>query len=283
MSAGFNKQKLADVFFQLSRACQDLGTILLQEEKVQLPEPSSPVATSPVPISPISSKPVITKKEGNTPSAGNPTKKEKDPNAPKKPLSAYMIFYQENYARLARENSSNAKGIVEIGKLVSELWKTVDHCSYEEKAKEAKENYAVQFANYNKTKADSSEPLKPILTEKRDSESSQISEEKPKKRAKTQKSPANPTDTVKLPEPSPMEPLKVPEATTEQTKQTKKRKEKTQSTGTEILEKIPSSPLVTDSQSTVVSVVDQETGEKKKEKKKHHHHKHNQENKISAE
>jgi transcriptional regulator HMO1 len=280
MSASFNKQKLADVFFQLSRACQDLGTMLLQEEKVQLLEPSSPVATSPVPINPIESKPVITKKEGNTPSAGS--KKEKDPNAPKKPLSAYMIFYQENYARLAKENSGSAKGIVEIGKLVSELWKTVDHYSYEEKAKEAKENYAVQFANYNKTKADGTEPLKPVLAEKRDSESSQISEEKPKKKAKTQKSPANPTETVKAPEQSPVEPQKIPEATTEQTKQPKKKKEKSQSTGTEILEKIPSSPLMTDSQSTVVSVVDQETGEKRKEKKKHHHH-HKHETKVSAE
>ena len=270
MTSGIDKQKLADVFFQLSRACQDLGTILLREEKQQVQEPSTPSLVSPAPTSPSSS---TTKKEG--PTAVIAPKKEKDPNAPKKPLSAYMIYYQENYARLAKENSTNAKGVIEIGKLISEIWKTVDHSVYEDKAKGAKENYAVQMAKYNKTKSEELNPSQPALTEKRDAEVSSVSTEKPKKRAKPE---VKSVQKVVEVETKPIDPPK--DATTEEQAKESKKKEKKHSSESQNLEKVPSSPIVTDSQSTVMSVIDQTTGEKRKEKKKHHHHhKHNHENK----
>jgi hypothetical protein len=49
------------------------------------------------------------------------TKKEKDPNAPKKPLSAFMIFSSENRSRIKEENPDATFG--EMGKLLGQKWK----------------------------------------------------------------------------------------------------------------------------------------------------------------
>jgi hypothetical protein len=49
------------------------------------------------------------------------TKKEKDPNAPKKGLSAFMIFSSENRSRIKEENPEATFG--EMGKLLGAKWR----------------------------------------------------------------------------------------------------------------------------------------------------------------
>ncbi|KAJ3260980.1 Non-histone chromosomal protein 6 [Boothiomyces macroporosus] len=49
------------------------------------------------------------------------TKAKKDPDAPKKPLSAFMIYSKENRQRIKEENPSATFG--EMGKLIGNAWK----------------------------------------------------------------------------------------------------------------------------------------------------------------
>jgi len=48
-------------------------------------------------------------------------KKQKDPNEPKKGLSAYMFFSQDQRTKIQAENPE--AGFGEIGKLLGEAWK----------------------------------------------------------------------------------------------------------------------------------------------------------------
>jgi hypothetical protein len=53
-----------------------------------------------------------------------PAKKEKDPNAPKKGLSAFMIFSSENRSRIKEENPGASFG--ELGKLLGQKWREMN-------------------------------------------------------------------------------------------------------------------------------------------------------------
>ena len=55
---------------------------------------------------------------------GRKKKAKKDPNAPKKPLSAYMIWLQENRPMIKQKHPGASLG--EIGKKAGELWKALD-------------------------------------------------------------------------------------------------------------------------------------------------------------
>lgn len=232
-------QKLSSVFFQLSKACEELGTLLSQTSQQPISNNTTPQSESELELKLSIASPVVKKQQ----------KKERDPNAPKKPLSPYMIFFQENYQNLAKQNEG--KGVIEIGKLISELWKKVDHSEYEKKAKIAKENYTNLMVNYNATKSNTS----PIIIE----ESKKREQEEPANENKQNKKnkKIEPVAAVKE----------------EKVKSIEKAKKEAKIEVSVILpeQKTPSSPLITDSQSTVMSTVDPITGEKKKEKKKHHH------------
>jgi len=52
------------------------------------------------------------------------TKAKKNPNAPKRPLSAYMFFSQDWRERIKNENPE--AGFGEIGKLLGAKWKEMD-------------------------------------------------------------------------------------------------------------------------------------------------------------
>jgi high mobility group protein B2 len=76
-------------------------------------------------------------------------KGEKDPNAPKKPLSAYMIFAKEKRAEVVEKNKT--AGFGEIGKLIGDLWKNTsaaDKQTYESKALKDKERYKNEMSKY---------------------------------------------------------------------------------------------------------------------------------------
>jgi structure-specific recognition protein 1 len=86
------------------------------------------------------------------------SKKKKDPNAPKKALSAYMIFAQANRDKVKKENPDASFG--ELGKLLGKLWGKAsksDKAKYEAKANKDKERYEKEKAKYDKKRESSSE------------------------------------------------------------------------------------------------------------------------------
>ncbi|BFZ58768.1 hypothetical protein PYCC9005_005833 [Savitreella phatthalungensis] len=80
-------------------------------------------------------------------------KKEKDPNAPKRPLSSYMLFTQDHREVVKAENPDIAFGA--IGKALGDKWKSMSDAEkkpYEDKAKKAKADYETAKAKYEKSK-----------------------------------------------------------------------------------------------------------------------------------
>ena len=80
-------------------------------------------------------------------------KAKKDPNAPKRPLSSYMIFAGENRAKFVEENPGASIG--DVGKALGAKWKEMsaeDKARYEEKAREAKAEYEKAMAAYKASK-----------------------------------------------------------------------------------------------------------------------------------
>ncbi|KAI8463787.1 MAG: high mobility group box domain-containing protein [Monoraphidium minutum] len=87
-----------------------------------------------------------TKKKAAAPKAG---KKEKDPNAPKRGLSAYMFFSQAKRKEVADKNPEYKMG--DIAKELGAMWKTIsdkDKAKYEDMAKKDKERYEKAKAEY---------------------------------------------------------------------------------------------------------------------------------------
>ncbi|CRG85991.1 Non-histone chromosomal protein 6 [Talaromyces islandicus] len=76
-------------------------------------------------------------------------KRKKDPNAPKRGLSAYMFFANENRERVREENPGIAFG--PLGRKLGEIWKGMDESErkpYEDKAVADKKRYEEQKAQY---------------------------------------------------------------------------------------------------------------------------------------
>ncbi|CAO1601751.1 Non-histone chromosomal protein 6 [Xanthoria calcicola] len=85
-------------------------------------------------------------------------KKKKDPNAPKRGLSAYMFFANDNRENVRAENEGISFG--QVGKVLGERWKALNSKQrepYEAKAKADKERYEKEKAAYNDTPADDDE------------------------------------------------------------------------------------------------------------------------------
>lgn len=84
-------------------------------------------------------------KEGATPrrrKEETSRKKKKDPNAPKRSLSAYMFFANENRDSVRNENPGITFG--QIGRLLGEKWKALsveEKVPYEDKAQQDKKRY----------------------------------------------------------------------------------------------------------------------------------------------
>ncbi|KAJ9529296.1 hypothetical protein QJQ45_007979 [Haematococcus lacustris] len=85
------------------------------------------------------------------------TQKKKDPNAPKKPLSSYMIWCQENRERIKTDNPDMK--LTEISSEMGRQWKEVDEDTkkeYHAKAETEKGKYKKAMEGY-KSKAESEE------------------------------------------------------------------------------------------------------------------------------
>ncbi|KAF3007562.1 Non-histone chromosomal protein 6 [Curvularia kusanoi] len=88
----------------------------------------------------------VTRGKGKTAAAG---KKKKDPNAPKRGLSAYMFFANEQRDKVREENPGIKFG--EVGKMLGEKWKALSEkqrTPYEAKAAADKKRYEEEKAAY---------------------------------------------------------------------------------------------------------------------------------------
>nr|XP_039270254.1 FACT complex subunit SSRP1-like [Styela clava] len=106
-------------------------------------------------------------------------KKKKDPNAPKRPSSAYMQWLSDNRSKIKKENPELS--MTEIAKHAGKLWKDVSDAekkSYNEKYEKDKIRYKEEMKKYEA--AGGSRHISPIKKQKKSS---------PKGSSKTLKSP----------------------------------------------------------------------------------------------
>ncbi|KAI9803009.1 MAG: Non-histone chromosomal protein 6 [Sarcosagium campestre] len=85
-------------------------------------------------------------------------KKKKDPNAPKRGLSAYMFFANEQRENVRDENPGISFG--QVGKVLGERWKALNEKQrgpYEIKAANDKKRYEDEKAAYNRDDNEESE------------------------------------------------------------------------------------------------------------------------------
>jgi hypothetical protein len=89
------------------------------------------------------------KSERTRKTAVKSAKKKKDPNAPKRGLSAYMFFANEQRDNVRNENPGIAFG--QVGKVLGERWKALSdkqRAPYEAKAAADKKRYEDEKAAY---------------------------------------------------------------------------------------------------------------------------------------
>lgn len=88
----------------------------------------------------------------------------KDPNAPKKPLSAYFLFSQEERLKVKAENPDYS--ITEVAKELGKRWATLDPTlknSYEQRYQDARRVYESEMNVYKpKKKKDPNAPKQPL-------------------------------------------------------------------------------------------------------------------------
>jgi len=82
----------------------------------------------------------------------SPTKKraKKDPNAPKRPLSSYMLFCQDHRKEVVKDNPKEP--VTEVAKILGKMWKKVsatEKKKFEKEAVKRKEKYEQEMKKYN--------------------------------------------------------------------------------------------------------------------------------------
>ncbi len=120
-------------------------------------------------------------------------KKKKDPNAPKKNMTAYILFSNDKRPEVKEENPDLKFG--DVAKELGRLWKDASSSTkkkYEKLAEKEKERYTSEMADYSpdeeseekpktKKKKDSEETEKPKSKKsKKDTEDNETEEENPK-------------------------------------------------------------------------------------------------------
>ncbi|KAL4992133.1 high mobility group box domain-containing protein [Aspergillus falconensis] len=86
------------------------------------------------------------------------TRRKKDPNAPKRGLSAYMFFANDNREKVREENPGITFG--QVGKMLGEKWKSLsdkERKPYEDKAAADKKRYEDEKAAYKAGEAEEDE------------------------------------------------------------------------------------------------------------------------------
>ncbi|KAG9345586.1 hypothetical protein JZ751_008730 [Albula glossodonta] len=112
-------------------------------------------------------KPRISEKKEKKPRSKK-EKKVKDAGAPKRPMSAYMLWLNSSRERIKADNPGIS--ITEISKKAGEMWKQLSKDRKEEwdqKAEEAKKQYEVAMKEYRERGGGSSAPAKKETKKKR--------------------------------------------------------------------------------------------------------------------
>ncbi|KAF9202509.1 Non-histone chromosomal protein 6 [Haplosporangium sp. Z 27] len=100
----------------------------------------------------------VTKRGKNVEDKKRKRKAKKDPNAPKNPMSAYLLFCEEWREKVKAQNPDSSFG--ELGRLLGEQWRayTEDQkAPYLAKHEKAKQKYATEKAAYDAKKAQDDE------------------------------------------------------------------------------------------------------------------------------
>lgn len=102
--------------------------------------------------------------------ASEKTKKPKDPNAPKRPMSSFLMFASENRAAVKEKNPemTNTELVRELGT----LWKSVDHSAYEERYHALMSQYKALHEDYMKANPNPATPEKRKYQKKAKAENS---------------------------------------------------------------------------------------------------------------
>ncbi|KAL9642794.1 hypothetical protein ABK040_009869 [Willaertia magna] len=105
-------------------------------------------------------------------------KKKTDPDAPKRPLTSYMLFSQEQRKKIVQETPEIK--VTEVAKKVGALWKQLSaeqKQPYIDKAEELKKQYKVLKEEYDKNKKEESEEEEDKKKKKKKDESEDDQEE----------------------------------------------------------------------------------------------------------
>ena len=82
---------------------------------------------------------------------GRSNKTQKDPNAPKRPLSTFFLFSQDERPKIKKDQP--ALSVADIAKVIGERWRSIGDDKkrhYEERARQEKERYDREVAEYKK-------------------------------------------------------------------------------------------------------------------------------------
>jgi len=77
------------------------------------------------------------------------SKSQKDPNAPKRPLSTFFLFSGDERPKIKKDNPSLS--VADIAKLIGERWRSIGEDKkrhYEERARVEKDRYEREIAAY---------------------------------------------------------------------------------------------------------------------------------------
>jgi len=147
------------------------------EDKEAAPEPKAPKAQK-------------KRKDSSVEEDANKKKKaKKDPNAPKRPLTCYMLFCQEHREAVTKANPE--KKVPELGKIFGSMYTDLsveEVAAYKEKADKLKEQYYLDKAEY----LDNKKTEAPCDEEDSAAESEPKTNNKKKKKVKAKKDPNAP-------------------------------------------------------------------------------------------
>lgn len=88
----------------------------------------------------------------------------KDPNFPKRPLNAYLIFAREQREMIQKEHPE--LGFPEVSRLLGQKWESTDKTKYEEENQKLMQSYRRDVEEYQKGKTQTSEAEEPTLAVK---------------------------------------------------------------------------------------------------------------------
>lgn len=103
----------------------------------------------------VDDKKITKRKAAEKKPATRKSRKEKDPNKPKRPPSAFFVFMEE-FRKTFKEKNPNNKSVAAVGKAGGDKWKSLteaEKAPYIQKAAKRKSDYDKNMAAYNKKQA----------------------------------------------------------------------------------------------------------------------------------